>query len=287
MIRGDWGMRTELDWMLSMGWFLLPVDGKRPTIKWRDQSSNEHEIVHGWFRHADGRLGVGVDTGRSELFVVDVDKGAGGFASLALLPEPLAPTLTVRTGGNGVHFYYRRPDDLELKNSAGRLPTAAGWLDLPGVDSRSMGGFVVAPPSRHRSGNRYRWIAGKQLHGPASLPDWIRPIEIRSDLGTKARTGSGGSNTFYGPGSSSRYVAAAVRSEISELRSARKGSRNDALVRSAFKIGTLIGPDGITRSEAEGFLEAAGLEIGLGEIETRNTVRSGLDAGSIRPRSIS
>ena len=45
----------------------------------------------------------------------------------------------------------------------------------PGIDLRGDGGCIVAPPSIHPSGKRYRWKKG---HGPgeiapAPLPDWL------------------------------------------------------------------------------------------------------------------
>ena len=67
-------------------------------------------------------------------------------------------TPIVKTGGGGLHVY--------LAGEA-RNPTRI----LPGLDVRSTGGQVVAPPSRHLSGSVYEWICPP---GPlASAPDWL------------------------------------------------------------------------------------------------------------------
>ena len=46
-------------------------------------------------------------------------------------------------------YYFRYVDGLQIPNRAGILP---------GIDIRGDGGFIVAPPSLHISGNRYEWI---------------------------------------------------------------------------------------------------------------------------------
>lgn len=96
---------------------------------------------------------VGVATGAaSGIVVLDVDPGAGGEDCLNRLMDrhgDLDRMWYVETGGGGAHLWFRRPADLIVKNSA----SAVG----PGLDVRGEGGYVVAPPSLHRSGNRYRW----------------------------------------------------------------------------------------------------------------------------------
>lgn len=81
---------------------------------------------------------------------VDVDpaKGLDGFATLEALGITLPPTRTARTGRGGKHFFFRCAED--VTNSAGQLGA--------GLDVRGRGGYLVAPPSLHKSGQRYEWI---------------------------------------------------------------------------------------------------------------------------------
>jgi predicted P-loop ATPase len=94
--------------------------------------------------------------------VIDLDRknGIDGLESLRMLGE-VPETLTAETGSGGLHLYFKHPG-LPIKNSAGVLG--------PGIDVRGDGGYVVLPPSPHRSGGRYRWLAEVPI---ADLPPWL------------------------------------------------------------------------------------------------------------------
>ncbi|MEO5333003.1 MAG: AAA family ATPase, partial [Magnetococcus sp. YQC-5] len=62
------------------------------------------------------------------------------------------------------------------------------------------------------------------------------------------------------------------------------GGRNDALNKSAFKIGQLVGGGVLDRAEAEQHLSDAARQIGLETLEIRATLKSGLDRGILSPR---
>src|SRR5207245_1320032 len=110
--------------------------------------------IRGWWdRWPWANIGVAAGA-RSGLVVIDVEPAHGGNESLDHLQSlmgSLPVTLTASTGGGGWHLFFTHPGrGIELRNTAGRLP---GITDpLPGVDLRGDGGYVVAAPSRHRSG---------------------------------------------------------------------------------------------------------------------------------------
>src|SRR5882724_6059724 len=98
---------------------VFPVHGKRPLwMRWPDRAKREVDGAAEW----DRATGVGFATGaRAGFFVVDVDPAKGGEESLITLEAehgPLPKTLTVRTGGGGLHFYFAMPD-FPIRNSAG------------------------------------------------------------------------------------------------------------------------------------------------------------------------
>lgn len=106
------------------------------------------KIRRAWKNHPNANVAIVPDDG---LVVVDID-GLRGEESIAGLKLP--QTASVRTG-RGRHLYFEGGD-------AGSLPS------FPEVDYRYGGrGYVVAPPSRHKSGRRYRWGAGQNV---APLP---------------------------------------------------------------------------------------------------------------------
>lgn len=129
-----------------------PSPGKHPLVRRGLYDATADEVlIRSWWR-GWRRANIAVVTGsESGLAVVDVDLPTA-FASLdRLIDARIDRTLTALTGGGGVHLFYRSADS-SLGNSAGRLPGLEG--ELPGVDLRANGGYVVAPPSVHRSGTR-------------------------------------------------------------------------------------------------------------------------------------
>lgn len=159
------------------GWPVFPVvpRSKLPKIKdWPDTATTDPEQISRWWR-ATPSANVGIVTGgRSGLVVVDVDPGRGGQVERLLAEYPTGSI--VRTGGGGFHLYYAAPDH-EVRNR----------VTEKGLDVRGERGFVVAPPSVHKSGGVYEWQAEGELgthlpplatHGsarpkpPASDDEW-------------------------------------------------------------------------------------------------------------------
>lgn len=92
--------------------------------------------------------------------MLDIDPRHGGLASLEALKKrrPLPRGPQVLTGGGGQHLYFAHPGG-SVANSSGRLGD--------GLDVRGDGGYVVAPPSLHMTGNSYKWL--RPLNG--ALPN--------------------------------------------------------------------------------------------------------------------
>jgi predicted P-loop ATPase len=122
--------------------------------------------IRDWFSVAGCNLAV--LTGES-LLVLDVDPRNGGSDSLDALEAKFGPiprTVSVLTGGGGIHYYFQSP--MNQPKSGG----LAGW---PGIDIKCRGGYVVAPPSMHASGVRYAFVAGQTFADItiAEPPPWL------------------------------------------------------------------------------------------------------------------
>ncbi|MCH7576762.1 MAG: bifunctional DNA primase/polymerase, partial [Chloroflexi bacterium] len=121
--------------------------------------------IRGWWgEHPQANVGLLMGDG---LIAIDIDPDKGGSDSIANLGE-LPDTVTSLTGGGGRHFIYHT--DQDYKNTSGVVG--------PGIDVRSAGGYIVAPPSLHVSGRQYEWEIG---HGPgdmraAPLPDAFKSL---------------------------------------------------------------------------------------------------------------
>jgi hypothetical protein len=135
-----------------------------------DATTDPTIITDWWRRWPEANLAVA--TGPvAGLVVLDVDAGAGdeSIARLEAVHGELPPTWAVETGGGGLHLWYH--------HTGTPVPSRVGKLG-PGLDVRGVGGYVVVPPSLHRSGTRYQW--GAAWHPAklalAPLPAWLRML---------------------------------------------------------------------------------------------------------------
>lgn len=116
-------------------------------------ATKDKEKIRSQIASATHALNLGIRTGEiSGITVIDIDIGDGKFGAESWAEaieghgEPV--TLMSKTGSGGVHVVF-------AYNSA--LPTAANVLGK-GIDVRNDGGYIVAAPSRHRSGGVYSWL---------------------------------------------------------------------------------------------------------------------------------
>ena len=118
-----------------------------------------------------GRYNIGVATGRgSGIWVLDIDADHDGEQTLRDLEAQhgaLPPTVEAITGA-GRHLYWRWPDSVDIRNAQLRD-------DLPGVDWRGEGGYVLSPPSVHPSGRAYAWSVNSASEF-AAAPEWLLDI---------------------------------------------------------------------------------------------------------------
>ena len=145
---------------VNTGWSVLPVrpDEKRPYMTtWLayQHTRATREMVESWFANLSG-AGVGLVTGRiSNVVVLDVEKWCK--IPLEDLLKKYPTQMVAKSGGGGYHLYYAYPQGV------GKVSNRVGIFD--GADLRADGGFVVLPPTRHPSGNRYEWV----MKGPLGV----------------------------------------------------------------------------------------------------------------------
>src|SRR5215207_5972024 len=159
---------TLLKAALAYAWRGVPVfpceqGAKRPLTRnghW-DATTDPRAIERWWKRWPCAN--VGLPTGKKSGFLVlDVDVDDGGLESLAKLERAGAPapkTAKARTGGGGIHVFFRNPRGTQIRNSAGLLG--------PGLDVRGEGGYVVVPPSRTE--DSYKWVD----RSPLAEASWL------------------------------------------------------------------------------------------------------------------
>jgi len=157
---------------VQQGWFIFPLHsigkngqctcgvamcsdaGKHPRVaRGLKEATRDLDLIDKWFNEKAPLSNIAIVTGElSGITVFDIDTGDGKFGAdswtEAIKDHGEPDTLMSQTGSGGTHVIFQY-------NSA--VKTASNVLGR-GVDSRNDGGYIVAPPSCHRSGETYSWI---------------------------------------------------------------------------------------------------------------------------------
>jgi Bifunctional DNA primase/polymerase, N-terminal/Primase C terminal 1 (PriCT-1) len=141
-----------------------PRDKRPATANGLKDATTSADAIQAWWQHSPD-YNIGVATGAvSGIFVVDID-GVDAEAELRKLEAEhgALPASVEAITARGRHVYFKWPDQ-PVRNSASKI--------APGVDTRGVGGYVLAPPSVHPSGRRYEWSVDCADHF-AEAPSWL------------------------------------------------------------------------------------------------------------------
>jgi hypothetical protein len=235
-----------------------------------DATSDSAKLARWWQRWPQANIGL---VAGEVADVLDID-GPGGRAALRrfvaaddlVLEGPL-----VRTGG-GWHIYM--------------APTGTGNRAglLAHVDWRGRGGYVVAPPSRHANGRRYRWLRPLTAELPAA------PAPLRSLLApVRGHPAEPTSTARFRATAGHPYGRAALAQELSAVAHAPRGRRNHTLYQAGIRLYSLVAGGVLAHDEVEaGLLAAATTSRLLVEepAQTRRTLTSAERTGLTHPRGI-
>lgn len=284
----------------ARGWHVLPLHGARRTDHrctcgrtcaspakhprtehGLDDATTDPATITAWWAKWPA-ANIGVRTGKvSGLVVVDVDVTGNedGEQTLAeLIDEHGAwpdDTLTGLTGSGGWHHVFAHPaGDVIIANTARKKLG-------PGLDARGDGGYIVAPPSRHASGDRYEWIDPDAPLRP--LPAWLQ-AKLEKPADPPARRASSHPDATPPAGGTTSYARKALDARVAEVATAPAGQRNNTLNEAAFRAGQLIAGGQLAEGEAVAALTDAAASCGLGAHETEQTIRSGISAGREHPQ---
>lgn len=185
----------------------------------KDATTDAAQIRSWWKQWPTANIGIACGAPSGGLLALDLDAHGGPDGTDTLreweskngeLPE----TLQALTGGGGVHLFYRT--DKTFKNVA--------CSDTLGVDIRSQGAYIVAPPSVHVSGGRYEWEIEHHLDDmpiaeatPEVLAFAQFVVDTYDATHPTGKTAQGGDD-----GSQGRFKLP---------KSIEKGGRNDTLMR--------------------------------------------------------
>ncbi len=183
------------------GWSVLPLlaKSKRPLVAlvpngFQNATTNEKIIRQWWTRYPNANVGIRTG-GEACLVVLDIDPRSGGNDNLWHLEKEhgeLPDTVRSLTGGGGAHIFFLHPGGI-IKNK-----TLSS-----GVEVKADGGYVVAPPSIHPSGEPYRWESACHPEDVSlvAMPEWLFRLMSR-----QSSSQNGPRQTSYSEGSRHKFL---------------------------------------------------------------------------------
>lgn len=279
--------------------FPVVAGGKEPLTAhgFKDASNEADQIRAWWSRWPDANIGVATGPA-SGLTVLDLDAKHGDVSMMLADLEQLVgtdapPTATAITGGGGLHLWFRIA---RVWSSGSRLG------GRPGVDLKCAGGYVVAPPSLHKTGRRYAWHDEGE-NGLSAVPrapaDWLDAVCARAGWreAGEVTQGPGALDkvtwSARQPAPSARWAGwfpERVDRVVADVLAAAKGDRHGAIFKAACRLGDALRGvppnevERVGRDGAERLLAAAVTikpEAGAPELERviADAVQRGLNGG--------
>lgn len=142
-----------------LDWSVFPVapKEKRPATKHGFKDSSKDPVtVKAMFENGSYNIGVATGQPSGGIIVIDADvKADQNKNGIEVIQDwqdehgVWPDTVEATSGGGGRHWYFKV--STEIRNSTNAKL---------GVDIRGNGGYIIAPPSIHPSGNLYSWLPG-------------------------------------------------------------------------------------------------------------------------------
>ncbi|WP_084331776.1 bifunctional DNA primase/polymerase [Hyphomonas adhaerens] len=281
---------AAVEWFRN-GWAPFPVraKNKRPLIQWRrhtdglPKSADEAAVLFQSLSARCGPIMIGIAL-PADVVVLDIDhrpsKGWDATETIWSLWRRYSlsgKTPVARTPSGGYHIWLSLPREAKARN----WTSAHNCFPIEGVDVRTEGGFVVAPPSAKEYGSTYNWASPMPSlsMAPASLvKDLCPPAEVYHPRPLPKCSAN-----------LSAYVEAAYSAEISAVRLCARGDRNAQLFRSSAALGSFIGAGLLPLNHVLQSLLMAADACGLiredGQRAILATIKSGIQRGQERPRT--
>jgi putative DNA primase/helicase len=173
-----------------------PHSGKHPRTHngFKAATTNINQVITWWEQYPNANIGL-LTGEESGIFVLDIDIKTeattpyNGEITLEEMQdyykslmkgdfEPLPETLTAISGSGCRHLYFKYDLDFPSKTLHSKVGSAFGL----GLDIKSDDGYIIAPPSNHKSGNKYQWLG---VNTPIEdAPKWLN-YEIQKVMEVK------------------------------------------------------------------------------------------------------
>jgi hypothetical protein len=248
--------------LVQFGWRVFPLApfAKIPAVPKNAggrgclDATDDDEQLAAWDK-AYPRANVGLACGDvSGVIVVDFDPRNGSENTVKMFAsrkQQFPATVEVRTWSGGTHLYYRW--EPEIKNSKSKLG--------PGIDIKTTGGYVVAPPSKVRQDGKegvYRWVQSPLGPELPRLPRWaVEALKPRPEkLVIHQKTNHTGD----------------LAPILKYIEGAPEGQRNNILYWGACRAAE----EGVLDSNMRSAMVVAAVNTGLPRLDAEKTVASAL-----------
>lgn len=277
--------------------FPLQSGGKVPCrgIKWVEAATRDYDTIQTWAETYPS-ANVGVPTGygfdaidcdsdESVIAFADVECGYKGSDVNDAIKSICAKYHMVVRTPRGLHIYVLpSPGMTTAVGIQEKHPILRDRIREHGIDYRGLGGYVVGAGSERPEGKYILMTDDLPLqHAPAwAIKAPRSPESTSSDITTPQMAFT---PIQRDENRAHRRWQKALGEEIESLKAARKGTRHDTLLRTAYRIGRLITADE-EKAFSESELLSAGLAIGLGRGEVLTAIRDGINKGHENPASL-
>ena len=246
--------------------------GKKPALS---RTGKEHAVATSdvdqiikWWDATYPRSNIGIACTPNQLAVIDID-GEEGIEWIRANRLPM-PVTWVATTARGFHYYYRWPAGMRISTCQ----------IAPKLEIRAAGAYVIAPPSIHPDGTRYRWSTGSTERCdwdalPALPPEWAA-LQPQVDKATS-------SDIAYLPVGTNTVALKRLTGLAGHLAATPKGGRHQALYTIARTLGQLVASRHLTATDIHTALHAAAETNGLlaedGDHNVAQTITDGINKG--------
>jgi hypothetical protein len=200
---------SQLEKYFSLGLTPIPLKGKRPLVKWKSWHPNSVQELKQFIRPG---VDWGVKTGK-DLVVIDFDNGQAYVDFIVANIDKIPQDAPVVKTGRGYHLWMRCKEPVHNQH-------------YEGIDIKGAGGYVVAPPSIHATGRKYKFIRAPNETIPEVDIETLDFPKIKDERQLQKRTKvKTGDVNVPGERRTKEYWDAILANGISE------GSRHITLVR--------------------------------------------------------
>lgn len=116
---------------------------------WQNLATNDVDCIYKWWITYPKSMIAALTGEPNGFFVLDIDagnekKGLKSLSALESIYGELPQTMVVRTPSGGLHFYFKMPEGVEIRNSAS--------IVAEDVDIRGTGGYIAWVGSQRHDG---------------------------------------------------------------------------------------------------------------------------------------